>query len=185
MLYDKIEVAAIKIAVSNLEGIGLNCKEVLLKSISWLLDKYEVFGEETYLVKAVWIIYAYLELGFPFEDGKEIFYVILKLMDKDVEEMFPACKWRYKKIVLNKMNVRELLGRWNPGLHSMKITEAVDDIIHKVSEKEKGVYIYHCGKILEINNEVPALWEHTYRLQIDEENAVFYDINKNKYYVFV
>lgn len=185
MLYDKIEVAAVKIAASNLEGVGLNSKDVLLKSITWLLEKYEICVRDVYLLKATWIAYAYLELGFPFEDGKDVFDRMLKLLDKDVEEMFPACKWRYKKIVLNKMNVRDLLGRWNPSLHSMKITDVVDDIIHKISLKEKGVYIYHCGKVLETIDDVPALWEHTYRLQIDEENAVFYDINKNKYYVFV
>ncbi len=38
--------------------------------------------------KAVWNIYAYLELGFSYEDGKEEFQKILEYLHMNVEDMF-------------------------------------------------------------------------------------------------
>lgn len=184
MLYNAVEVAAIRLAASGVENLGIYSKEILLKSVIWLRENYEIFGREAYLEKAVWNIYAYLELGFPFEDSEEEFYKVLEYLHKDVEEVFPAPKWRYKKIPLNKTNVRDLMGKWNPVLHSMKISDAVSDIIAKVSDRAEGEYLYFCGKVLEQDGE-KVLWEHTFKLYVRESEAILYNVNKNKYYVFV
>ena len=184
MFYDTVEIAAIKIAVSNVESLGIYSKDALIKSIVWLREKYESFGEIAYLKKAVWNIYAYLELGFSYEDGKEEFQKILEYLHMNVEDMFQEKKWQYRRVLLNKTNVTGILGRWNPVLHSMKISEAVADILNKVSVNMEGNYVYHCGKVLEEDAE-KKLWEHTFRLSIRKDEAVLYDINKNKYYVFV
>lgn len=45
MFYDTVEIAAIKIAVSNVESLGIYSKDALIKSIVWLREKYEFFGE--------------------------------------------------------------------------------------------------------------------------------------------
>ena len=93
MLYNAVEVAAIRLAVSGVENLGIYSKEALMKSVVWLREGYEIFGRKAYLEKAVWNVYAYLELGFPFEDGEEEFYKILEYLHKDVEEVFPARKF--------------------------------------------------------------------------------------------
>lgn len=41
MFYDTVEIAAIKIAVSNVESLGIYSKDALIKSIVWLTEKYE------------------------------------------------------------------------------------------------------------------------------------------------
>lgn len=185
MLYNKVEVCIIMIAVSNFEGVGISTKEILLGSISWLREQYEKEKKNEYLQKAVWHIYAYLELGYPFEEGTDNFLPILQYLNMSIEQVFPFDKWAYKKVPLKKTYVRNLLGRWNPVLHSMKIEEVVLDIIDKVSKKKEGIYIYHSGK--EIAREgTEILWEYTYRLCIKENGeAIFYDINRNKYYMFI
>ena len=105
-------------------------------------------------------------------------------MKLTVEEVFPLTKWNYKKMPLSKTNVRNLLGKWNPRMHSMKITDAVEDIITKVAGKEEGEYTYYCGKML-IQEGEEALWEHTFRLYIRKQEAIFYDVNRNRHYIFV
>ena len=59
-MYNEVEVKAILIAVHNIENVGLNSKKVLLNSIEWLICQYEITQDESFLIKAVWHIYAYL-----------------------------------------------------------------------------------------------------------------------------
>lgn len=69
-MYNEVEVKAILIAVHNIENVGLNSKKVLLNSIEWLRCQYEITQDESFLIKAVWHIYAYLELGYPYISGE-------------------------------------------------------------------------------------------------------------------
>lgn len=184
MLYNTVQVEVIKLGICNIEGLGLSSTDILIRSVAWLREKYEMFHEELYLQKAVWHIYAYLDLGFPYEEGQKEFQKILSHLKLTVEEVFPLTKWNYKKMPLSKTNVRNLLGKWNPRMHSMKITDAVEDIITKVAGKEEGEYTYYCGKML-IQEGEEALWEHTFRLYVRKQEAIFYDVNRNRHYIFV
>ena len=103
-------------------------------------------------------------------------------MGKEAEEVFPESRYFYRKLKLNKTNVRNLLGKWNSRLQSMKVEEVVSDIIEKVQEKKEGEYVYHSGKVIKETKE-KTLWEHTFKLFVKQDEAVFYDINKNKHYV--
>lgn len=184
MLYDKVEIAAIKLALYNIDTFDETGKDILLKSITWLRETYEECLDIIYLQKAVWHIYVYMDLGFPYEDGEEEFEQVLDHLGKSVEELFPGKEYFHRKIELNRVNIRNLLGKWNPKLHSMKIEEAVSDIMKRASDKQEGEYIYHSGKIIE-RTESKALWEHTFKLCVKQDETVFYDINKNKYYVLI
>lgn len=72
MFYNKVEVAVVKLAVANMEALGLSAAEVLLQSVFWLKDQYEISHRKEYLEKAIWHIFAYLELGYIFEDIKDL-----------------------------------------------------------------------------------------------------------------
>lgn len=183
MLYDFYEVEAIKIAVHNIEAMEMKKKDILIKSIVWLKENYEKSGEILYLKKAVWNMYAYLELGFSYEESANLFDMILSYLSVSKEDMFPRNKWFCKKIKLTKNNIRNLLGSWNPVLHSMKIKDTVNDIYEKVKNREYGNYEYHSGKVVLQNGE-KQMWENTFRLYIDGYNIIFHDINKNKYFLF-
>lgn len=182
MLYDEVEIEAIKLALYNVGVFDDVGKEILLKSIAWLRDIYERELDAVYLKKAVWHIYAYLELGFPFESGEDEFRIVLNYMGKSVEEVFPESRRFNRELKLNKTNVRNLLGKWNSKLQSMKIEEAVSDIIKKIQEKQEGEYLYHSGKMIK-GSEDKRLWEHTFKLYVKHDEAVFHDINRNKYYI--
>lgn len=183
MLYNSVEVEAIKLSVKDLEKKNISSKEVLLKSIVYLQKNYLLNEKKEYLEKAVWHIYAYLELGFLYEDGKELFEKIFNYMGIRIGDIFPNKQWNSEIVILNKTNIRNILGRWNPVLHSMKIEDVVRDILMKVLSKEVGEHLYYCGKIID-DTQDRTLWEHTFKLYVDFSEAFLLDVNKNKYYMF-
>lgn len=182
MYYSEIEVEAIKIGVGGIERGKKNSKDILIQSVVWLVERYDATSDKQYLEKAVWHIYAYLELGYPYESGHEVFDDVLQKLGHSREELFPAKQWFYKPIILKRSNISQLLGKWNPKLQSMRIKEAVEDIINNVKECKKGTFLYHCGKIIR-ESEGEMLWEKTFILYVYEDEAILRDINKNKYYI--
>ena len=183
-MYNEVEVKAILIAVHNIENVGLNSKKVLLNSIEWLRCQYEITQDESFLIKAVWHIYAYLELGYPYISGELEFNRILNCLQLDINTVFPKKGWAYKKVALKKSNINQILGRWHPHFQSMKIEAAILDIIDKVENKKIGSFIYHCGKMLE-QKDNKALWEKTFVLRVTEDEAVLQDVNKSNTYSFL
>lgn len=183
MLYNVMEVEAIKLSVKNLEKLNISSKETLLRSIEHLEKNYLQHKKEEYLVKAIWHIYAYLELGFFYEEGKNLFEKILKHSDISIGELVPDTRWKCQSVNLNKTNVRNILGRWNPVLHSMKLEDAVKDIITKISTREEGEYLYYCGRIIDDTKD-RILWEHMFKLYVNRKGSFLFDVNKNKYFVF-
>ena len=183
MLYNGVEVEAIKLSVKNLEKLNISSKETLLKSINYLEKDYLLQQKKEYLEKAIWHIYAYLELGFSCEEEKELFEKIFKYVDISIGELLPNNQWKCRSVSLNKTNVRDILGRWNPVLHSMKLEDAVRDIMTKISMREEGEYLYYCGKIIDDTND-GILWEHMFKLYINSTTSFMFDVNKNKYFIF-
>ena len=183
MFYNKVHISAIKLAISDTEILGIKSIDVLIGSVRILLEKYAEEKKELFLEKTIWHIYAYLELGYPYEMiEKEMDEVSLRLGIKK-DEIFPCGKWKYKKIKLSKNNVRKLLGNWNPQLHSMKIKDVVEDIYENIKKRNLGKYEYHSGKLI-IDDESGKLWEQTYWLYVDEDDIIFHNVNNNKYYIF-
>ena len=111
MLYNTVQVEVIKLGICNIEGLGLSSKDILIRSVAWLREKYEMFHEELYLQKAVWHIYAYLDLGFPYEEGQKEFQKILSHLKLTVEEVFPLTKWNYKKMPRKNRYYQAFRGR--------------------------------------------------------------------------
>ncbi len=185
MKCSKVEIEGIKLAVSRFYRTdAFLCREILMESIRWLLGRYEQRKEEADLRKALCHMRVYGELGFPYEDIKDQSERAFDLLEADKEVRKAFRKAFCKEIVVNKTRINRLLGRWNPARHSMKITEAVEDIIRKVNEQEEGDSLYHCGREIAVDGE-EGLWEHTFRLQIRNGEAVFHDVNNNQYYLLL
>lgn len=115
MIYNIVEVESIKLGVGNIESLGLSSKEVLKKSISWLRERYEVTEDIRYLQKAVWHIYAYLELGYPYESGETEFNIILKYLKMDIEEVFPKKKMALYQGTTNESENKPIIGQMESG----------------------------------------------------------------------
>lgn len=184
MYYNLVQVEAIKLAVWNTESRSRYSKEILEESIAWLLEAHQRSNDCFYLEKAFNHIYAYLELGYPYEEIRGKIAYVTENLAVDNEELEVLEEKRYPRIKLSKTNIRNLMGRWNPVLQSMTITEVVDDIYEKAIKKQKGVYLYHCGKNIGGQDE-ECLWQHTYKLYINGKDVLFQDVNKYKYYQLV
>lgn len=182
MGYDSMEMEIIRLGLRDIERRGLSAKEVLKQSVIWLGEKYEMTKDERYLDKAVGHIHAYLEMGYPYENGEKEFQVILDMLGQKVEDVFPKRNMKNEKVPLRKSRINQLLGKWNPGLHSMKIADAVDDIIDKSLNRQIGEYTYHCGKVIKQNGN-DALWEKTFKLYVREDEVIFQDVNQGQYYM--
>ena len=183
--YGKVEVEGIKLAVSRFyRSDALQCREILLESIRWLRERYGRLSEEEDLQKALCHMEAYGELGFSYDDVKDEAEEIFGLLEADREVRKEFRRHFCEKIVVNKTRVNRLLGRWNPARHSMRIGDAVEDIIRKVTEQEEGIFLYHCGRMIAGDGE-DGLWEHTFRLQIQDGEAIFHDVNNNQYYLLL
>lgn len=180
--YNSMEVEVIKLGLYNIEDLGLSSKDVLEQSVVWLREKYEITGDARYLDKAVWHIYAYLEMGYPYESGREEFQAVLDALGEKEEDVFPKRSWGSEKVPLKKMRINRLLGKWSRGLQSMKISDAVEDIMDKSLNRQIGEYTYHCGKVIRQDGE-NTLWENTCKLYVREEEVVFHNVNKGKYYI--
>lgn len=180
--YNSVEVEVIKISLYNIESLGLSGKDILKQSVIWLRQKYETTGDTRYLDKAVWHIYAYLEMGYPYESMRAEFQTVLDALGEKEEDVFPERSWGSQKVPLKKMRINQLLGKWNRRLQSMKISDAVKDIMEKSLNRQIGEYTYHCGKVIRQDGE-NTLWENTCKLYVREDEIVFHNVNKGKYYI--
>lgn len=183
MLYDKYLVDCIILALSEYGYRTLSAKEMLLDSIVWLRENYLRTQDDTILIKAVNHAYAFLQMGYDYNVGKNIFEMLVKDLGMSVEEVFPAKEWIYRKRPLTKVGIRNVMGRWNPNLQSMKINDVVQDIFDNIRYQRAGEYLYHSGRVLCQESE-KTLWENTYRLYVTEDENIFHDVNHNQYYTF-
>lgn len=183
MLYDKYLVSCIIFALSEYGYSALCAKDILLDSICWLREAYNRNADDMLLKKAVNHAYAYLEMGYDYNVGKNVFEMLVKDLGMSVEEVFPANEWIYRKRPLTKVGIRNVMGRWNPNLQSMKINEVVQDIYDNIRYHRVGEYLYHSGRVLCQEGE-KTLWENTYRLYVTENENIFHDVNHNQYYAF-
>lgn len=174
-----IGVNAVKTALSNIESVDLSPKEVLTDSIDWLYDRYSVGGDERYLKQALNHIQAYVQLGFPYEDNEQIFDRVLTVLKVDrVQVLFLDEKYT-KMIKLNKNQIRGMIRKWNPHIHSMTINSVIEDVMDKVKGEKSGIYTYASGKKNVNGKSVP---KDEYRLLIYGEKAQFFDVTQKLYY---
>lgn len=183
MIYDKVLVHSIILAVSGFGWNALPHRDVLLKSIDLLYEKYKQDNDKEHLYKAINHAYAFLQMGFDYEQGKETFEPVVEALSMTMEEVFPAKEWIYKKRTLTKCGIHGIIERWNPNLQSMKIMEVVNDVYDNIRYKRIGDYLYHSGKILCQDGD-KTLWENTYWLYVREDENIFYHVNRNQYYTF-
>ena len=101
-----ISMEAVKLALNNIEETGLDKKEVLADSITWLYDRYYETKNRKYLEQALRNMQAYIQLGYPYEEEEKLFDRILRLLGvKRIQVMF--LDERYTKTVkLNKHQIR-------------------------------------------------------------------------------
>ena len=168
-------IEAIKLAAGTVQYKNVSVIETFLEAIEQLNWYYENLNDKAYLEVARLHIQTYLEMGFSYEIGEELFNSILEKMGTTREFEFPKKFYTSKLIKLNKSQVRSMIKKWPASPHQiMKIDEVVSDIINKVNNREIGIYYYKC-----------AVTKDMYELTISDKEMFFHDLRRNIFYTFL
>ena len=172
---NSLYIEAIKLAAGSVQYKNLSVQDTFMDAVSQLYQYYQNSQNIKYLETAILHIQAYLEMGFPYEQGKTVFDVIIKELGTTREMKFPQKFYSAKRIKLNKLQVRSMIKKWPASPHqNMKIDEVVADIIKKVKQREAGIFYYKC-----------AVTEDLYELVISEKEIFFHDVRREIFYTFV
>lgn len=156
-------IEAIKLAAGGVQYKNLSVKQTCIDAVKQLYHYYKNSDNMDYLETAALYIQAYLEMGFPYEEGYTVFDQILEKLGTTRELKFPRKCYADKQIRLNKSQVRNIIGRWPASpKQKMKIDDVVNDIIMKVKHQDKGIYYYTC-----------AVTGDLYELVINEKETFF------------
>lgn len=80
---------AIKLATGSVQYKNLSIKQTFFLSVKQLYEYYINMNNVCYLETAILHIQAYLEMGFPYDEGKEIFDLVIEGTGSTQELKFP------------------------------------------------------------------------------------------------
>lgn len=171
--------AALKIIYGSLAYQNLSVTVTVEKIMRFFFSCYEGSGEKRYLDLAFLHLKVYLEMGFVYEEQKELFDALFLLAGEDKEPFFRELNGQGKAgKEYSKNEIKSMIRRWSSSrYHTKTIDEVVEDILEKVGKKEIGIYYYHSN-----NNPKQARNDEVYELVIGEFESYLHDINRNKYY---
>lgn len=178
---NRTDVEAVKLALKSVMRQNISVKETILGSIKFLWDCYRWSKDHRYLLAALASLQAYLELGFDYEDGREMFDQLMEKLETAREIQFAGKYFPTTIIQLNKTQIKKVIGPWNSSkYHTMPIGEMLEDIMEKVGHKEEGRYEYH-SNLQEGSEKLDRVFE----LFVGEDASYLHDVQKDKYYLFV
>ena len=170
-----VYIEAIKLAAGSVQYKDISVKDTFIDAVFQLYQYYQNTENIKYLETSILHIQAYLEMGFPYEEGKDVFDLVLKELGTTRELKFPQKFYFAKKVKLNKTQVRSMIKKWPASPHQeMKIDEVVADIITKVKQHETGIYYYKS-----------AVTKDMYELVINEKEMFFHDLRRGIFYTFM
>ena len=170
-----VYIEAIKLAAGSVQYKDISVKDTFIDAVFQLYQYYQNTENIKYLETSILHIQAYLEMGFPYEEGKDVFDLVLKELGTTRELKFPQKFYFAKKVKLNKTQVRSMIKKWSASPHQeMKIDEVVADIITKVKQHETAIYYYKC-----------AVTKDMYELVINDKEMFFHDLRRGIFYTFM
>lgn len=140
-----------------------------------LLYNHSSSHRAKYLDLAVDYCLAYLQLGFSYLNHKELFDSVFQEADFNHTQILLLQK-ENKKILINRAQIRSLIGRWpNSSGNSHTILTVVEDIIYHASNNDLGVYDYYTAK-------KDGTYTAFYQVTVSEDCTLFHDVFCNKFY---
>lgn len=176
------ELYVMMFALQTLHNRGITIRETVFESLKNLLQWYRQSGNTEYLNIAMLHMQAYANMGFALDDQEQAVKAILELTGKTKNDFYPKGYILGKRIKVNRVQIRGMLGKWKPSKDNpLTIGEVVDDIIEKIKGHIDGRYIYQYQRKLSGEEDEPEVYE----LVINKDESYFYDVKKFKFYTFV
>ena len=176
----KMKVEVIKLAVGATSYVGFPISGIYEAAVERLVQYYKETEEKEYLEATLLHIHAYMEMGFEYDDKKELFDYVLNHLGTVRNAEFPQTYYVSRKVKLTKSQIRGMIQRWPSSKQRMGINEVVDNIIDKVKNKKFGIYYYNSDP----TPDNPKSSGDLYELVIGEKESYFHDIKRKKYFTF-
>lgn len=175
-----LTIEAIKLAVGTTSYIGFPISGIYEAAIERLKQYYIETKDQTYLEAALLHIHAYMEMGYDYDDKRELFDYVLSRLGTERNIEFPKLYYISKSIKLTKTQVRTMIQRWPTSRNRMALNDVIADIISKVKNKDIGIHYYNSNP----TPNKPGSSGDLYELVIGEEESYFHDIKRRKYFTF-
>lgn len=104
-----VYIEAIKLAAGSVQYKDISVKDTFIDAVFQLYQYYQNTENIKYLETSILHIQAYLEMGFPYEEGKDVFDLVLKELGTTRELKFPQKFYFAKKVKLNKTQIRSMI----------------------------------------------------------------------------
>jgi len=179
MTFEKEQITAIKIVLGSLQYQGIPINKTVEEAVKYFRMYYRNFADQRYVKLALIHIRAYLEMGFVYDEFKELFDEMLKELGESRQSLFSNLNRGAKAgKAPGKSEVRSMIRRWSSSrYHTTTIDEVISDILGKVEEKQKGIYYYHSNA-----NPQNQHLDDVYELVVSEYETYLHDISRNKYF---
>lgn len=109
-----------------------------------------------------------IRIKFDTEQSKMLFEQVLSLLSGSKNYINQSAE----AISLSPNRLQEIISRWYPTKSGLRKREIIEDIIHKVENRDVGEFIYECS-------------HSKYKLSVSEDRCYFYNLLLNKAYCFV
>lgn len=165
-----MSVSLVRILIDYLDKRGIEIKNILTEIILELYNKYCLEKDCTDLIAAKQFMELFDELRLQREQQHSIFDKVLEEYIWYADMKAISSEKVVENVIANKVQIRRLLGRWNPKSHSMPIEKVVEDVMTKVNEKQVGSYNYWTEQRVGKERR-----KFEYKLVINRDEALFYD----------
>lgn len=171
-------------AMEMLSYKGISISKTIELSLKYYLENYKSSKDERYLDLAMIQVKAGLEFEIMTENALVLYNEACSLSGMDFDEILKKELFVSKKIKLNKSQVRRVFRKWmRSKISGMTMSELVDDVIYKVSNKVTGSYTY-CYRKYDTSENEDKLKNDIYHLVVNETESYLFDLKEFTVYTF-
>lgn len=171
-------------AMEMLSYKSISISETIELSLNYYIENYRCSKDDKYLDLAVLQVKAGLEFGIMTEKSLLLYNEVCCIYGMSFDDILKKELFVSKKIKLSKSQVRKVFRKWMQSkTNGMTMSELVDDVICKVSNKVTGNYIY-CYRKYDTTENEENLKNDIYHLVVNDTECYLFDLKGFTVYTF-
>ena len=171
-------------AMEMLSYKGISISKTIELSLKYYLENYKSSEDKRYLDLAMIQVKAGMEFEIMTENALVLYNEVCRLSGMSFDDILKKELFVSKKIKLSKSQIRKIFRKWMPSkTNGMTLSELVDDVTYKVSNKVIGSYIY-CYRKYDTTENEDKLKNDIYHLVVNETECYLFDLKGFTVYTF-